>query len=288
MIQFSKIKRSARVDVGAYDCPQSVIPSLLRLKNEYTYTGQEGTVTFYSNEDCDKYADVVATVWGLLLPYRRCQGPIRATVLLGDSEKHMVGVLGEDSVNTGYARRCTELVVYRKEEWVKVFIHECMHEMNLDKGMTKVRLPTFRLPHEVALYEAFCEVWARILNCSLVASYTSEPAAALLERERKYSVYNMVKVLAHSGFRYSDLWTERAAQYTEKTNVIAYVVLGAILMSDCRAFRKEFEGFRGTNAGMLALIQRQYKSPAFLREIRVLERQTGGNDRMRMSIVDLF
>jgi hypothetical protein len=288
MIQFSKIKRSARVDVSAYDCPQSVIPSLLKLKSEYTYTSKEGTATFYSNEDCDDYADVVATVWGLLLPYRRCQGPIRATLLLGDSEKRLAGVLGEDNVNTGYARKCTELVVYRKEEWVKVFIHECMHEMGLDKGMTKVRLPMFRLSHEVALYEAYCEVWARILNCYLVASYTGQAVAALLERERKYSVYNMVKVLAHSGLAYADLWSARAASYAENTNVIAYVVLGAILMSDYQAFRKEFEGFRGTDAGMLALLHRQYKSPLLLREIRLLDSKGTGTSRMRMSIVDLF
>jgi hypothetical protein len=286
MIQFSKKKRSARVDMTAYDdCPPSVVPSLLKLKSETTYTSKEGTVVFYSNEECDDYADVVATVWGFLLPFRRCQGPIHATILLGDAEKRMVGVLGEDNVNTGYARRCKELVVYRKEEWVKVFIHECMHEMNLDKGMTKVRLPMFRLSHEVALYEAYCETWARILNCYLVASYTGQPAVALLERERKYSVFNMVKVLAHSGLQYSDLWTERAAAYREETNVIAYVVLGAILMSDYNAFRTEFEGFRGTNAGMLALLERLHKSPKLLREIRVLPQ--GGN-RLRMSIVDLF
>lgn len=288
MIQFSKTKRSARVDVAAYDCPPSVIPSLLKLKSEYTYTSIQGTVTFYSNEDCDDYADAVATVWGILLPHRRCRGPIRATVLLGDAEKRLAGVLGEDNVNTGYARTCAELVVYRKEEWVKVFIHECMHEMNLDKGMTKVRLPMFRLSHEVALYEAYCEVWARILNCYLVASYTGQPVAALLERERKYSVYNMVKVLSHSGLTYSDLRTERAASYAENTNVIAYVVLGAILMSDYQAFRKKFEGFRGTDDGMLALLQRQYQSPLLLREIRLLATQGGGSSRMRMSIVDLF
>jgi hypothetical protein len=106
MIQFTKKKSDARVDGFFFFknfvyCPPSVIPSLLRLKDEYTYTSKLGTVTFYSNEDCDKYAEVVATIWGILLPYRNCQSPIQAIVLLGDSVKQLDGVLGQGIASLG-------------------------------------------------------------------------------------------------------------------------------------------------------------------------------------------
>jgi L-rhamnose isomerase len=46
-----------------------------------------------------------------------------------------VDILNENNVNTAFTRTCpsnSEIVVFRKEEWFKVFIHETFHSFGID------------------------------------------------------------------------------------------------------------------------------------------------------------
>jgi hypothetical protein len=58
---------------------------------------------------------------------------------------------------------------------------------------------------------------------------TGAPLALLLENEKKYSVRNMVNILHHMNLTYEAI-TMEGNSFHENTNVLAYVVLGAILM----------------------------------------------------------
>lgn len=298
-VLFKKTEKVERVDPSKYDCPPSVTASIKLLRVSYTYEGDVGQIKFYAcaPRDCDEYAQVAGTILQMLRPHRRCSGAaIRAEVLLCPCEKQMPRgdeVIGMDHVNTGYAQRCSAapFVVYREDEWVKVFIHECFHYFNLDENMDEVALPMFQVRQKVALYETYCEVWARLLNCRLVAAFTGLPVAKLIHEERRYSVYNMVKVLAHMGLTFGDLATPAAARYAEATNVFAYIVLAAILMNDPAAFEAEFRGFRGSNAQIVSMVSQQMGSASFLTEVK---RQEANYERLtkwpqlRMSIIDLF
>ena len=90
--------------------------------------------------------------------------------LLPETNKN---ILNENNVNTAFTRTCptnSEIVVFRKEEWFKVFIHETFHnfgldfsEMNLDLYNEKI-LNIFSVNSEVNLFESYAECWARIIN----------------------------------------------------------------------------------------------------------------------------
>ena len=293
MVTFTKTEQYAQVELGRYSFPKSVAPHIAALTRVSRYEtvlhGKKVALSFYSRgEDCDRYAEMAGDILSLLVPYDRCPTGrvIRADVFLTECLKRLPPkgvVLGEDHVNTGYTRPCSadSLVVYRKDEWAKVFIHECMHHFKLDGGMPPTRLPMFNIPVEVHLNEAFSEVWARILNCHLVAAHTGKSVKTLLALERRHAVRTMVQVLAQMGLKYGDLTTEKAAQYKENTNVFAYIVLGAILLND-PDFEKEFAGFQGSTAKMLAMIAKNMNSP-FLKIKPV--RKT---NRMRMSVNNLF
>ena len=46
-----------------------------------------------------------------------------------------IEILNSSHVNTAFTRTCpkkSEIVVFRKEEWFKVFIHESFHNFGLD------------------------------------------------------------------------------------------------------------------------------------------------------------
>jgi hypothetical protein len=301
-IPFNKTETKERVDPAHYECPDAVVSTLKQLDRAYSYETQlRGTrvkITFHEcrARNCDALAQVAGHIFSLLLPHRKCPASqVQATVMLCDCPKEMPQgkIFGQDHVNTGYAGRCSPkpLVVYREEEWVKVFIHECFHYFNLDSGLSEVRLPMFQLKTPVALYESFCEVWARIINCYITAEHTGKPVETLIEEERQYAVRNMVKVLDHMGLKFQDLTTPRAAVYAEETNVFAYIVLGAILLNDPAEFIEECKGFKGTNAGLLKMVQKQMGSSLFLTELNRQETalsRASKTNRMRMSTVDLF
>jgi hypothetical protein len=62
------------------------------------------------------------------------------------------------------------IIVYRKEEWFKVFIHETMHNYGIDFSLLNItnankRLQNiFSIKKDVKIYESYCEIWARIMN----------------------------------------------------------------------------------------------------------------------------
>jgi hypothetical protein len=215
------------------DCPPSVIQTFHELTQSAEYTWDSNRVTFYyHDEDCDALIHYIAQLLSVIQPKNT---PLIAYILLTSAKKYYPEdrVFGPDHVNTGYANN-NHVVVYRKEEWFKVFIHECFHKFNKDRALFDSSLPgsilqLFKVESEVNLYESWCEIWARTLNCCMASVVHHIPFDMLLQREKKYSVRHMVNVLHHMGLTYEELLVE-GNTFKEKTNVLAYVVIGAILM----------------------------------------------------------
>ena len=223
-------------------------------------------------------AKVVETLW----PFRNCRKhSFTAQIYLCDVPKYLPaqGVLTPDHVNTGFSYPCESLVVYRKQEWFKVYIHECFHYLALDEGIAeKIRLDMFSLSFDISLRETYSEMWARLLQASFLGG---------IQKERAFAVRNMVRVLRHCGLVYSDLWGVKGEEYEEKTNVFAYVVLTAVLLHDYAAFVEAFPHFRGNTKTMLTLIRRSYRSPSFLRRVRLEEARPSDTGPFRMSVLEI-
>jgi hypothetical protein len=223
-------------------------------------------------------AKIVETLW----PFRNCRNhSFTAHIYLCDVPKYLPasGVLTPDHVNTGFSYPCRSLVVYRKQEWFKVFIHECFHYLALDEGIAeKIRLDMFTLSFDVSLRETFCEMWARILQASLLGG---------IRKERTYAVRNMVRVLRHCGMVYSDLWGAKGETYQEQTNVFAYVMLTAVLFHNVEAFTSACPKFHGSTNVMLSLIRQSYRAPSFLRRVRLEEARPSDKGPFRMSVLEI-
>ena len=192
-----------------------------------------------------------------------------------------ITILDENHVNTAFTHTCpvnSEIVIFRKEEWFKVFMHETFHNFGLDfsdMNMNVVNeciLDIFPLKSEVNLFEAYSEFWAEILNDCLCSYYLIEDkknvneflstCEILINFERTYSIFQMVKVLNFMGLTYTDLYSVdnevlRNTLYKEKTNVLSYYVIKCILMNNYQSF------FKWCNTHNLTLIQFK-KTPANL------------------------
>jgi hypothetical protein len=205
-------------------------------------------VNKYSSKKCSKYFTVYFYFTSL-------------TKILPSSN---IDILQEEHVNTAFTTTCSlqsEIVIYRKEEWLKVFIHETFHNFGFDfsdinsfKG-NKFILELFPVDSEVNLYESYTEFWAELMNACFCSYYMLKEKENFdlflyyfdyfIDLERKFSCFQMVKVLDFMGLNYQHLFSnDRKSQmlrnnlYREKTNVLSYYIIKTILLYNYQIFLK--------------------------------------------------
>lgn len=158
-------------------------------------------------------------------------------------------------VNTGVTRNCEnngEIVIYRFEEWFKVFVHESMHNFNMDfidTDLTKMneRLgDAFFIPNgDILLFESYTETWARIINTMFETYFDPNVrnqssfihnVQDKLERNAIFSTFQLTKVLELMELKYANITIRSKEneilcrkQYSEDSNIYAYYVLGGLL-----------------------------------------------------------
>ena len=182
-------------------------------------------------------------------------------------------ILNENNVNTAFTHTCqinSEIVIFRKEEWFKVLMHESFHNFALDfsdmniSNCTNHILNIFKVKSDVNLFEAYTEFWAEIMNAVFCSFYLLKSinndnnnnnnndkeekeflsyCEFFINFERTYKFFQMVKTLKFMGLKYTDLYSNtlnssmmREALYKEKTNVLAYYILTTILMNNYQDF----------------------------------------------------
>ena len=184
------------------------------------------------------------------------------TSLLKKLPSSNIYVLDENNVNTAFTTTCpkdSEIVVFRKEEWFKVLIHESFHNFGLDfSGMNNDAvnnciLNIFPVNSQVNAYEAYTEFWAEIMNALFCSFFELKDKSDINEFlssaefyinfERRYSFFQMVKTLQFMGLTYRDLYSKteyakvhRENLYKEKTNVLSYYVLKTVMLNNFQGF----------------------------------------------------
>ena len=164
--------------------------------------------------------------------------------------------LGPEHVNTAFTVACApqgQIIIFREEEWFKVFIHETFHTYGLDFAQSDISAlkqtlgSLFPIKSDFDVYEAYTETWARIINCALCSFQTTKKIDSAtflthltfcLELEKMFALYQCVKVLEYMGMDYTDLHSPRGGQnlYRENTHVFSYYVLTAIFLNDYQGF----------------------------------------------------
>jgi hypothetical protein len=216
----------------------------------------------------NKYVDNIIMWLYILNQYasKQCANTLAVYFYFTSLEKKLptsnIYILDEEHVNTAFTTTCprdSEIVVFRHEEWFKVFIHETFHNFGLDfsdmnnEESKKCILNIFKVNSNVNLYESYTEFWAEIMNalfCSFLALSDKNNIAEFLSNseffinlERTYSFFQLVKTLNFMGLTYKDMYAKsehssmiRENLYKEKTNVLAYYVIKTILINNYQGF----------------------------------------------------
>lgn len=219
-----------------------------------------------------------------------------------------IEILNENNVNTAFTRTCpsnSEIVVFRKEEWFKVFIHETFHNFGLDFSDMKLMscnekiLSIFPVNSDVNLYESYTECWARIMN-ALLCSFLNmkdknnvdeflRTAELFIGFERIFAFFQMIKILNFMGLNYKNLYDKSALSsrlrrtlYREDTSVLSYYVITVILLNNYN----DFVSWCNVNNQVLlqfnkkiknidsycSFIEKKYKTKSMLDSIECIEK----------------
>ena len=230
------------------------------------------------------------------------------TELLKKLPESNVYVLSADHVNTAFTYTCqkvSEIVVYRKEEWFKVFMHETFHNFALDFSNMNTEQchlfikNIFPLNSEVNLYEAYAEFWAEMMNvcfCSFMQMNNENNVDEFLSNcefyiylEQNYSFFQMIKTLEFMGLKYTDLYSMnhqsmimRENLYKEDTNVLSYYIIKLILFNNYQGFLSwcdknntsllQFKKTLKNQMDFCKFIEKNYKTTTILENIECIEK----------------
>lgn len=217
--------------------------------------------------------------------------------LLPTSNIHILDTI---NINTAFTTSCSkdsEIVVFRKEEWFKVFIHETFHSFGLDFSMMNNEvvdsciLEIFKVNSKVNGYEAYAEFWAEIMNALFCSFYSIKNknddhdflsnSEFYINFERTYSFFQMIKSLDFMGLSYEELYSNskhseviRENLYKENTNVLSYYVIKCILMNNYQGFLDwchknnlsllNFKKTIGNQREFCKFIEKKYKNKSML------------------------
>lgn len=216
-------------------------------------------------------------------------------------------------INTGYSIHSQKKVVlFRKEEIIKVFIHECFHIFCLDfsdvDGINYQDMftPMFHVPSDYLIFESLCEFWARTINCALLSFYTKpnitynefeKLLTVNINIERTYSLCKMKEYLSKFNLTYQDIISGTIKEYKEDTNGFCYYVLTSLLLY---YYDQTMNWFINNNETLIQFkkktnhiylffhyIKLIYKRPDFLKKISEMDHYTFDNNLMSVFEIEL-
>jgi hypothetical protein len=207
-------------------------------------------------------------------------------------------------VNTAFTTSCskeTDIYLFRREEWFKVFIHETFHNLgfdfsemdcsNIDKSMNLI----FPLNNKFKIYEAYCETWAEtvhILFLLFFKGYNKSDAITkfetVLHYEAVFSMFQCVKMLNHYKITYDQLTNKTCPiskkareKFLEKSPVFSYYVVKTIFLLSWNDFMEwcltsnqnllQFNKTLNSQMSFTNLVAGLHKSERVLKNIGVIE-----------------
>lgn len=223
-----------------------------------------------------------------------------------------IHILNENNVNTAFTYSCyhdPEIVIFRKEEWFKVLMHETFHNyaldfsnMNIEKEICNPKiLSLFPVDSDVKLFEAYTEVWAEIMNAIFCSYYVAIDQKLTKDEdflsnfdyfinfERTYGFFQMVKTLSFMGLTYKHLYSKseesvimRETLYKEDSNVLSYYIIRPLLLNNYQGFLSwcdknnlcllQFKKTEKNLEDFCKFIEKNYKTKNILNSVKCMEK----------------
>jgi len=207
---------------------------------------------------------------------------------------HPDQILDEIHANTAFTTSCNltatpqtqepkYIILFREEEVFKVLLHELFHALGLDfshDSMATQKTATFIREHfqitlpDIRLFETYCETWATILHC-LILAFLNTPHNPILPKkiiqeffrlfayEQNFVLFQCAKVLHYHQLSYQQFSTTPRPQkggtrkksnprrkkggtrktpqtYQENTQIFCYYILKSAVFQNIPFFIQQF------------------------------------------------
>lgn len=232
--------------------------------------------------------------------------------------------LDQIHINTAFTTSCkpkTSIYIYREEEWYKVLMHECFHNLDLDFSVMDERYSNAKMQSifpitsqkGIRVFESYCETWATFFNCLISSFFATqnkdnitlilEKTVRMLDLECKFAILQCTRVLNHYGLTYRDLLSSSkqvrmiGSKFVEHSHALSYYIIKCILVCHfddfftwCRLHNKNVLNFNKTYETVdqyIAFIEYLCKHPTFLDKTDYIQKHASNvlrDDTLRMTI----
>jgi hypothetical protein len=216
-----------------------------------------------NKKDINKYImQHVFTLLDMLLGYvnNNTLKTLKIYLYLNDKEKTIpnnnIIPLNKNNVNSAVTYSCSvngEILVFRKEEWLKCLIHELFHSLcfdfvglHSDINIKKYLKNIFCVKSEYYLSETYNEWWATNIHSLLISfmmlKKKTNKAECLsfyklcITTEQMFTMLQITKILKYMNMNYSMLIDKNIDRYIkenlykEQTHVFCYYILKGLLL----------------------------------------------------------
>jgi hypothetical protein len=169
------------------------------------------------------------------------------------------GTLGPNEINSGLTfvdlHKNGNIILYRKEELLKVLIHELIHSNLIDIEIILTKKSKefndfFCVNYKILLNEAYTETFATIINIfyiNIINNLSKKDLDNMFFNEMKYSTYICSKIMKYYNISSVNdiikLDNKCISIFPQKTNVFSYYILKNILLYNHISFGNILEKY---------------------------------------------
>jgi hypothetical protein len=156
--------------------------------------------------------------------------------------------LSPSNINSGYTSFGEDqfLVVWRKEEWVKVFIHEMIHYFNMDgqlkRANNKREFDKWCIKSSrILINEAITDTWAIIISASLYSYIHNKPFKNVIANETDHIFKQAKKILKKFNFNNVREMSNHCTNYLiQDTWAFSYYIVKAGIFYNINTYLHEY------------------------------------------------
>ena len=222
--------------------------------------------------------------------------------------KNIFDVFGPEHCNSGLttvSSSLSEICIFRKEEFFKVFIHETFHFYKLDfssfnqSEINEHIKNIFPIESEFNLFEAYTEFWATIFNNAFISMNNLKNVSDSFDDfvlyldfcnkiESMFSLFQLNKILKALNMDYTNLYENdrvsnelRTYMYKEDTNLFAYYIVKCILLYNFEDFLEwcnksniilfKYNKYINKNEQFVNFIEKKYNNEDFILELKKMK-----------------
>ena len=229
--------------------PSNIKKEITKNKIIINYRFCNMNINFICNNSQNNYNEYILKILNViyfLSNYTSKNKSITINLCLTNNKKIINNYIQEpENINSGLCMN-NEILIFRKEEWFKVLIHELIHCFKLDfsfmntNNFEKKIKKEFNLKNvDLNLFECYTEFWANIINICfyVLRNYKMNLISKIndfIKLETLYSILIMNNILIKQDMLYSDFFIKN--DYRENTNVFCYYILKSIMLYNKNIF----------------------------------------------------